>query len=301
MNFASAEFPAAQAAAAPVGELADSTPWLGMPRALKARLERDGYVLLRGALDPAAVQAARGEVMGRLAAVGEVAEPAIDGIPTGTSRRDELAPDRGAFWRSVCEGRALRALTHRGALGAIAAEILGENSVAFDFLWLRAMVGGRATPLHFDHSYMNRGSPRVLTAWIPLGDVPLDAGPIVVVENSHLAGDLIEAHRGRDVDRDAGYSGSFAGDAHSFAAERGARLLSADFRAGDVLIFGMFTLHGSLANAQHRVRLSADMRWQPAADPRDERWFGDPPPGHGGTSYGGVSGARPLGSAAIRR
>lgn len=284
-----------------IGELADSTRWRGQRGALAARLGRDGYVLLRGAFDPQAVRRARGEVMARLAAVGEVAEPSIDGVPTGTSRRDALEPDRGAFWRSICEGPALRALTHQGVLGAIAAEILGEAAIPFDFLWLRAMIGGRATPLHFDHSYMNRGSARVLTAWVPLGDVPVAAGPIAIVEGSHRFDDLIARHRGRDVDRDPGYSGSFPGDAFSFAAERGARLLSADFRAGDVLIFGMFTLHGSLPNTQECVRLSCDVRWQPAADPRDDRWFGSPPSGHGGTSYGGVNGARPLGSDAIRR
>ncbi|MBL8837549.1 MAG: phytanoyl-CoA dioxygenase family protein [Alphaproteobacteria bacterium] len=284
-----------------VGELVDSTRWRGQRGALAARLEREGYVLLRGALDAEAVRRARGEVMGRLAAVGEVAEPAIEGVPTGASRREALEPDRGAFWRSVCEGPALRAVTHRGTLGAIAAEILGEAAIPFDFLWLRAMVGGRATPLHFDHSYMNRGSARVLTAWVPLGDVPVAAGPIVVVENSHRFDDLIARHRGRDVDRDEGYSGSLPGDAFGFAAERGARLLTADFRAGDVLIFGMFTLHGSLPNTYGRVRLSCDVRWQPAGEPRDDRWFGAPPPGHGGTGYGGVNGARPLGSDGIRR
>ena len=32
------------------------------------------------------------------------------------------------------------------------------------------------------------------------------------------------------------------------AARRGARLLTADFRAGDLVLFNMFTLHGSIDN-----------------------------------------------------
>jgi hypothetical protein len=50
-----------------------------------------------------------------------------------------------------------------------------------------------------------------------------------------------------------------------------------------------------------RVRLSCDVRWQPADDTRDDRWFGAPPAGHGGRSYGGVNSARPLGADYIAR
>jgi len=70
-----------------------------------------------------------------------------------------------------------------------------------------------------------------------------------------------------------------------------------------VLLFGMFTLHGSCDNrlGGGRVRLSCDVRWQVAGEARDDRWFGAPPPGHGGSSYGGLNGARPLGEAYIAR
>ncbi|MBL8671914.1 MAG: phytanoyl-CoA dioxygenase family protein [Alphaproteobacteria bacterium] len=260
-------------------------------------------MLLRGALDAGAAAAARAEVLDRLAAVGEIAAPAEAAIATGKSNRAALHPDLGAFWRSVCEGTALRHLTHGPAMRAVAQAMIGEDAVPFDFLWLRAMLPGRASPLHFDHVYMNRGSARIVTFWVPLGDVPIAAGPIVVVEGSHRFADLAEAYRGHDVDRDPSRPGSLAVDALSLAAQRGCRLLSADFRAGDVLAFGMFTLHGSLDNAMSgdRIRLSADIRWQPAGDARDGRWFGAPPPGHGGKSYGGLNGALPLGAPGIAR
>lgn len=275
---------------------------LAAPAALAASVARHGHVLVRGGLDRAAVLDARAEVFARLAAVGEIAEPAADGVATGTSRRAALHPDAGAFWRGVCEGPRLRAVSHGAALGALAAAILGRPAIAFDFLWLRTMVGGRASPLHFDHVYMNRGSPDVLTAWIPLGDVPPEAGPILFVEGSNRFEDVVARYRGLDVDRDA-MPGSFPEDAIGFASARGARLLTSSFAAGDVLLFDMFSLHGSCDNVMQggRVRLSCDVRWQPAADARDERWFGDPPPGHGGRGYGGLNGARPLGEAYAAR
>jgi ectoine hydroxylase-related dioxygenase (phytanoyl-CoA dioxygenase family) len=278
------------------------TPHDASPARLRAALATDGYVLLRGALDRDAVLAARAEVFGRLAEVGEIADPPAAGFATGTSRRAALHPDLGAFWRAVCEGAALRGVAHGPRLGAIAAALLDAPARPFDFLWLRTMVAGRASPLHFDHVYMNRGSQHVLTAWIPLGDVALAAGPIVFVEGSHRFADLIARYRGIDVDRD-GLPGSFPEDAIGFAASRGARLLTSAFRAGDVVLFDMFSLHGSCDNAGDggSVRLSCDVRWQPAGDHEDDRWFGAPPRGHGGQGYGGVNGARPLGAAYIAR
>ena len=291
-----------QVSATLLGRLNEIADWRAVATELPGRIAADGYVLLRGALDRADVLAARRDVLARLAAVGEIAEPIDAAIATGTSRRVALHPDLGKFWRGACESTALRAVTHGAALAEISAAILGGATRAFDFLWLRTMVEGRASPLHFDHVYMNRGSPNVVTAWVPLGDVALDAGPIVFVEGSNRFQDLIARYRGVDVDRD-GLPGSFPDDAIEFATRRGCRLLTSDFRAGDVILFDMFTLHGSCDNRMGggRVRLSCDVRWQPAGEARDDRWFGDPPPGHGAMSYGGLNGARPLGEAYAAR
>jgi len=285
-----------------LGRLHEIPHWRDALQQLPTLLERDGYVLLREALPAGWVRAARHDVLERLAAVGEIAEPVEAAVATGTSQRIACHPDLGEFWRGVSEAPALRALSHGPAMAAVAQAVLGAPAEPFDFLWLRTMVEGRASPLHLDHVYMNRGSPNLVTAWVPLGDVPLVAGPLVVVEGSHRFDDVAARFRGVDVDRD-GLPGSFPDDAVAFARGRGARLLTSDFRAGDVLLFGMFTLHGSCDNRMGgaRVRLSCDVRWQRAGEARDDRWFGNPPAGHGGKGYGGLNGARPLGEAYIAR
>jgi len=273
------------------------------PETLAARLAGDGYVYLPGVLDTAAVAAARGAVLAPLARVGEVAEPAGDAIATGTSERDRLAPDRGAFLRAIAETPELRAVTHGPDLAALTAAVLGAETVPFDFLWLRTMPPGRASPLHVDHVYMNRGTWDVVTAWVPIGDVPAQDGPLFLVEGSHRFDDIVGPLRGLDVDRDGAPPGALDRDPVALAAERGVRLLTADFRAGDVVIFGMFVLHASFDNASPagRVRVSCDARWQRAADARDPRFFGAPPTGHKGESYGGLSAARPLTESAPPR
>jgi ectoine hydroxylase-related dioxygenase (phytanoyl-CoA dioxygenase family) len=78
--------------------------------------------------------------------------------------------------------------------------------------------------------------------------------------------------------------------------------LTGDFKSGDVVVFSMFTLHGSLDNRSSigRVRLSCDTRYQRANEPFDERWVGENPVGHG-QGYGSMSAAQPATSAPIFR
>ena len=132
--------------------------------------------------------------------------------------------------------------------------------------------------------------------------MPLAAGPSVVVGGSSHSEDVLARYCGVDVDRD-GLPGSFPEDAVAFARSRGTRFLSTDFMAGVVLLMGMFTLHGwcDIRLGGGRVRLSCDVPWQRAGEPRDGRWFGAPPAGHGNLSYGGLKGARPLGAPYLAR
>jgi ectoine hydroxylase-related dioxygenase (phytanoyl-CoA dioxygenase family) len=278
-----------------VGALVESTGLRRDPAALQARLKRDGYVFLRCALDPAAVRAARAAIVARLVAVGEVV-PGSDAAATGTSRRRELAPDLGAFWQSVSEEPALRAVTHGAALGAILESLFGEPARAHDFLFLRAAPPGRATGLHFDAPFFTRATRRVATVWLSLGDTPAELGPLVVVENSHRFDDLVSALDGFDVARDTGRKATVDADPVELARARGTRLLTADFRAGDVLIFGMTLMHGSFDNhaADGRMRISCDVRWQPFSEPFDPRYMGPSPGGTTGAGYGELNGAKPL-------
>ena len=279
-----------------VGELPDSAALLEHPQALRERLAADGFVYLKNVLDKALVAAARQEVFEHLVAVGEVAEPASAGIATGTSRRDELIADRGKFWQSVSEGSSLRALSHGDALHGIMASLLGAPARPQDYMFLRAGAAGRATGLHFDYPFFTRAHDQVYTVWLPIGDVPVSDGPLIMVEGSHHYRDLIDPMIGFDVARDTTRKATLAQDALSLARERGTRLMTRNFEAGDVVIFGMYILHGSLENHSplQRVRLSCDVRWQPADLPLDERYFGANPSGTTGVGYGELVGAKPL-------
>lgn len=279
-----------------VGELRDSSECRSSPGALRERLSEDGYLLLRSMVPSDHVLAAREEVLTHLAGVDEIAHPAIEGIVTGRSRRLETVPDPGLFWKSVSEGAALRRVTHGPAVIQLMASVFGEPVVGHDFVYVRPAAPGRALDVHYDYPFFTRKTKRVLSVWIPLGDVPVRDGPLLVVEGSHQFDDLIQAVSAIDQEAPATRKVSYDQSAASFAMERKTRILTTDFRTGDVIIFSMLMAHGSLDNRSEvgRVRLSCDLRYQPHTAPKDERFFGADPVGLTGDGYAGLNGARPL-------
>ncbi len=275
--------------------------------ALRDRLAEDGYLYIPGALDPSEVAEARRECMDRLMAHGAL-EPGSDPIDaiaaTGASRY--------YFLDSLAENNApLMRVLYDGAMMALMERLFSTDVRHFDFTWMRAVGPGNGTSPHCDAVYMNRGTEQLITAWTPLGNIPLTQGGLVVLENSHREkhGKLEEYLR-QDVDSfcengpnadkiRAGqmgwehYDGSFRewtgvynDDANAIRGSLGGRwLTSPEYRMGDVLLFTMATLHASLDNHSDRIRLSSDTRYQPAHLPADERWVlgagGERPVAHG--------------------
>lgn len=155
---------------------------------------------------------------------------------------------------------------------------------------------GTSTPPHCDIVYMGRGTQTLYTCWIPLGDVPRNQGALMILERSHQLEKLRRGYCSMDVDADNNakklrfrHWGFFRGGQYTKkpdAAQREfkRRWLSADFRAGDIILFSTFLLHGTLDNQTSNIRLTVDARYQLEADPVDERWSSaSPQPGKGST------------------
>lgn len=279
-----------------LGTLRDSTEFFQDSSQLQHGLSEDGYLFLRGIVDRDEVLSAREEVFQRLLEVGEIRPPAIEGIATGESRRRELHPDLGAFWQSVNEGPELRHVSHGPQITALMDAVFGEPARPHDYMFLRPGPVGRSTHLHYDYPFFARGSDRILTVWLALGEIPVTDGPLMVLEGSNRFLDLIEPIREIDYESNASPQVQMTGDTVAFTRQRQSRLLTADFEPGDLVVFEMFTMHGTLDNHSQRgrVRLSCDVRWQPQADPIDPRYFGPSPAGTTGAGYGELNGAKPL-------
>lgn len=182
-----------------------------------------------------------------------------------------------------------------------------EPARPHDYLFLRPAPVGNATNLHYDYPFFAGGASRIITCWIPLGEIPVLEGPLVVVENSHLFEDLVGPMRSANLSCDPGAFAkaqdvayqAVAAETLEFVRARRTRLLTTHFQPGDIILFGGYTMHGSLDNCSDvgRVRLSVDVRYQPLSEPADDpRFFGTHPMGAKGGSYGEQKAAQPLGT-----
>ena len=282
------------------GYLRDSNDALRDPATLRARMEEDGYLFLPGFLDREAVREVRLRICEVLAREG-----LLD--PTRPLEEAVAAPGVDvAFRPDIVSGGAPREALERVIYGPkvmdLYSSFLGGEASHFDYTWLRAVAPGKGTYPHCDVVFMGRGTHRLYTAWVPLGDVPLEVGGLVVVEGSHKDEATRQGYCAHDVDtvcsnkpdrhpmQEAGLQdvGALGRDMRSIREGLGRRLLTArEFRMGDLLTFSVFTVHGSLDNGSNTIRMSSDSRYQLASEPMDERWVGEDPPGHGGQSVRG--------------
>lgn len=278
-------FPSAE-----LGELKDSTPLLtdseDAPAALAAALHRDGYLRLRGVIPRDAVIAARARVLrflndkaGVLEGAGAVEAEGADSGLLVASRAADTMPFMEGKNEVTHSPEVLGAIEHPQLVKVFETLFGGQPVLSFDFKWLRGMHSGGWTGAHCDHVYMCRGSPRLLTCWIPLGDTTPAMGTVAVCEGSHKRDGpfaRFQATYGSLDAEEAGLFGTgwFTEDPDDLTA-MGGHWKTADFDAGDVLVFTMATAHMSTANDTGRVRLSCDTRWQPAAETADPRFVGE--------------------------
>jgi hypothetical protein len=281
----------------------------GDPRLLRARLLQDGYLYLPGLLDRDAVRAGRIELLERVHAHGAL-DPACP-IEAGVLRPD--AEDLGLWQSYPSSSDQLLSVLRSDTLMDLFAGILGGPVRSYDFVWLRDQPRSHGISPHCDLVFMSRGTPDVLTCWTPFGDIPVGAGGLMLLEDSHRTSTVrLADYLRQDVDTycengpnaeavrsgamrwehwqapapGKDWNGEIAEDAVALQEQWGGRWLTApEYRMGDVLIFTMRTVHAGTDNETNRLRLSTDSRYQRADAPIDERWIrgehGEDPVGHG--------------------
>ena len=214
--------------------------------ALRARLADDGYVLLRRALDPAAVRAAARCVLRALrsARPEAFARFAIDDASSSSSSSsddDVLAvgarslgllsmPEVAQLPKvlDVLEHPSLFALADALLRPAADADTAGDGAsadadtavssiITAKYKWLRAVAGGEFTGVHVDRVFLGGGGHDALvTLWIPLGAVRRVDGPIMVARASHRSSEFKnfrETYGKSDVGADGANSGWATDDA----------------------------------------------------------------------------------------
>jgi len=134
--------------------------------------------------------------------------------------------------------------------------------VVFPFAW------ELTTPPHQDGNYL-RESTELWTAWIPLGDCPIELGSLAVWPGSHRFGLLPH-----DDNPTNGLPKGSSQQENSWSRKEGSpKCISvpnevvwaaSDFRCGDVLLFHCLTVHRACPNVSSGLlRISVDYRFQP--------------------------------------
>ena len=236
----------------------DSTALAEDGRALAARMDRDGYLLLRGLLPRpviASVQQSIGDILrdaGWLDRTAPVAQAIAD--PAGFCVDPE--PAYLAVLRRINRLESYHALKHHPALVGLFERMLGGPILPHPRVLMRNIFPDRAaitTKAHQDFPNV-QGTPEVYTAWMPLIDCPMPVGPLQIAAGSHRSGVY-------DFDIATGAGGLEITDPLEGA------WVSGDIAAGDVLIFHSMTVHKGVPNLSRHLRMSMDVRYQRVADP----------------------------------
>jgi Phytanoyl-CoA dioxygenase (PhyH) len=260
------------------GPMRDSTSLRSDPAALRERLRTDGYVLLRGVLDRRAVLDQRAAYFARFEkAMFAPGTSAAAGVFSGSV--PDTLPEYGTpghpahdFVRSP----AFDEFTRSPQLGEIAEGLLDGPVELVPRRIVRHFQrgSGKASRAHVDYDYMDHGSDRLVTAWIPLGDCPIECGGLIYLEGSHRIErrelDPLRPFTDRPADHRP-----VSNDLGLTARTLGGRWLWTDYSAGDVVLHSPHTVHASLDVVSDVMRFSADVRFRSRDAAPDDRWDGD--------------------------
>ncbi|QDU90482.1 Phytanoyl-CoA dioxygenase (PhyH) [Pirellulimonas nuda] len=251
--------------------------WPAEPAAAMDSYHEQGYLLVRGAFGPEAVQRARDE----LAAMRLADDPRCEGVYFEGAVRDRL----GAVGQTGVEepGRlpqlepAVRAEYVRKFMGFVdrhppLAEIancprmrglveglVGGPAELFQEMAMIKPPRGREKPWHQDHAYFNAPlDTPIVGVWIALTEVSPESGGMYVIPGGHRRGALPHFQR-----RDWQVCDTLPGE----WAAQGYKAAAAPMNAGDALLFSSLLPHGTPTNRSDRQRWALQFHYRSAGAP----------------------------------
>ena len=239
--------------------LVSVTARLGDTRAVRAQLDRDGFLYFAGLLPAGEVARVRRDVLACCRQAGWlVGDDPLDDRADPARACVEPEPAFIAVYREVQKLESFHALAHHPALLGLAEAVLGEPALPHPNKIARLQFPqnlAHTTPAHQDYPFI-QGATETYTAWVPLGDVPRELGGLAVDAGTHRGGPY-EYHLSLG-----------AGGMGVDPAKLPDRWHTADYRAGDVLLFHSHLIHRGLPNlTPDRMRLSVDYRYQARSQP----------------------------------
>ncbi|QJD83766.1 phytanoyl-CoA dioxygenase family protein [Cohnella herbarum] len=243
-------------------QLAVSNEFLNDIPALRKRLQEEGYLFFKGILDVHELTGIRTDMLVLASEYGYVKSgvPLEDGIYSGkpfpTSGKFETSP----LYRRILDLPRFNAFGGNAVLSLLLSGLLDSEIQEHRRRIGRITFPGslkNTTPPHQDYFYI-KGTPDTYTCWIPAGDCPEELGGLAVMPGTNHLGMLVH----EPMQGTGGH-----GVTHERCKQLGKPWLTADFKAGDLLLFHGHTLHKALDNrTEDRLRVSLEYRFQRKTD-----------------------------------
>ncbi len=223
----------------------------------KATFERDGVVLVRGAVPPDTIEPL-------LHAVDRIVATPIDGLPeadraSGMSRRMYAYDDE--FARFV----------HDLGLATLAAQATDSTQIRiyFDQIFVKAANSGDDEfPWHQDHPYWPIGGRQVVSTWLALTPATADTSALEFVKGSHEWGKTFRPAGSSKEAMNEVWDGfgdlAFGIDDQVIDFENHPAsydVVGFSVEPGDALLFDYRILHRSRGNPSANRRVAVSWRW----------------------------------------
>lgn len=238
------------------------------PLELQRRLEEDGYLFFRRLHDPEKVLALRKDMTEVLMRGGPIfhrnflkqgTDP-MEGIADVAQRCTEGDPEYTDTYNELYKLESFHRAGHWEETTGMVAKLCGGQVLPHPQkiarLWFPKYTA-HTTPMHQDYIFF-QGSVQTYTMWSPVGECPLELGPLAVLPGSHKLGRVREHHFSLGA-------GGLAIVEEELRQELGENFgwVSTDFGLGDAIIFNAHMVHQALPNlTEDRMRISLDNRSQ---------------------------------------
>jgi ectoine hydroxylase-related dioxygenase (phytanoyl-CoA dioxygenase family) len=184
----------------------------------------------------------------------ETVQSAQEAIPPTTA---SLMEDQHA----IVKNHELMSILEHPALFELFERIYERNCKTIPFKWLRRVGTGLYTGLHCDYVYVGKIHKEILTVWMPLTDIELERGALIISPESHRNKQwqpIQQNYLEKPLE-----NGTNSGWLNPHQLGFSPRWVSRDFKMGDVVILHSKVMHMTAMNMLQVDRYSVDTRWIP--------------------------------------
>jgi ectoine hydroxylase-related dioxygenase (phytanoyl-CoA dioxygenase family) len=243
-------------------ELRVSNDCLRDAEELRRRLGDEGYLFFRGLQDRDKLASLRDDITRVLHEAGWLRRESApsDGIADVSRRCTEGDVEYLDTYFKVQRLESFHRIAHEPEIMDVVRRVLGAEPIPLPGkkarIWFPKFTE-HTTPLHQDFVHY-QGSTDTLTCWAPVGDCPIELGPLAVLPGSHTVRRVLPHHFALGA---GGLVIDLAQETPRYPA-LAAGWLSTDFAMGDTLFFPALTVHKALPNTtEQRMRISLDNRY----------------------------------------